>query len=401
MTTGWSKGRRPTQVVHGTSGLGEWLRGRQERRVTVLVDEGVADTAVTARIHEGIAWAGRHAESVVLAGSGDLDTITALAARLDGSDLVVAVGGGALLDQAKLAALLHADPAQRARFTVRDRSGLVLLPATVEPVLALVAVPTTVGTGSEVSSVACLASARGKRLVMGAGLQPDLAVLDPLATRTLPPELLAEGALEILFRVSGMYAGDHQDQPVEDALALALLAAVVRLGGELRDERAAGRAGGDGLRLELARLSGLSHTPWITLSRDPCACKGWYLANELSTALGLRKMTAAAALLPALWESILAPDARWGSARRLARLWETLRAAEPGLPDDPVAGIATLIDSWRVERRIAAQPDLIEATAAASVRAWGAGLPMLAGLSTADVQHVLTRSLCEPALAQR
>ena len=82
-----------------------------------------------------------------------------------------------------------------------------------------------------------------------------------------------------------------------------------------------------------------SHSQWFNLGRDPCACKGWYLANELSTGLGLRKMTAAAAVLPPLWQRVVEGDARWGSARRLQRLWKALASAHrPALPADPVEG---------------------------------------------------------------
>jgi NADP-dependent alcohol dehydrogenase len=394
MTVFWTAGRRPTQVMYGIAGLGEWVRSRRERRVTLLLDPGVADAPVAARVRQSLDWAGASVDTVGPAGPGDPAGITELAGRLAGTELLVAVGGGSVLDQAKLAALLAAEPAQLARLTARSRAGLVLLPATVDPALPLVAVPTTIGTGSELSSVACLTRGDGKRLVVGTGLQPEIAVLDPLATRTLPDGLLAEGALEILFRAAGGYVGDHQDLPLDDALARTLIGRVVRLGARLREARRAGQRLDGALRLELARISGLTHTPLIGLTRDPCACKGWYLANEFSTGLGLRKMTAAAALLPPLWEAVLAPDARWGSARRLTELWRTIQDADPELHGlDPVRGVAALIDSWQVERRITAAPGRLEAIARAAELAWGRGQPMLAGLDHRDLRDLLDRSV--------
>jgi NADP-dependent alcohol dehydrogenase len=399
----WNLGRHPqTQMAYGLDGLSRWLPRRSGRSLTLLADAAVADTEVVARVHRCAGWAGRGVERVVLTGPSSLEKITELAERLRDSELVVAVGGGTLLDQAKLAVLLAADPAVRDRLSVRQRGGLILLPAESEPTIPLVTVPTTVGTGSEVSGAMCLATAQGKRLVLGNGLQPVVAVLDPVATRTLPVELLAEGVLEVLFRTAGMFVGDHQELPTEDAFALTLVERLVRLATELEDVRAIGAAPSDRLRLEIAKLSGLSHNQWLNLDRDPCACKGWYLANELSTGLGLRKMTAAAALLPPLWERIATPDPRWGAARRLHRLWQVVASARKApLPAGPADGIAALMDAWQVERGIDATPEQIEEIARATTRAWGGGLPTLGTLTLGDVRQVMSQAVRTPAAAPR
>jgi NADP-dependent alcohol dehydrogenase len=394
----WNLSRhRLTQVAYGIAGLAKWLPLRPGSSMTILADAAVADVEVVTRVEECATWAGRGVERVVLSAPGTLENVTALADRLRDSELVVAVGGGSLMDQAKLAVLLASDPAVLDRLSVRHRSGLVLLSAASDPRIPLVTVPTTVGTGSELSGAVCLGTAQGKRLVLGNGLQPEVAVLDPVATRTLPVDLLAEGVLEVLFRVAGMYAGDHQELPTEDAFALALVDRLVRLGSELEEARQAGVAPGDRLRLEIAKLSGTSHNPWLNLGRDPCACKGWYLANELSTGLGLRKMTAAAALLPPLWRRIAAPDPRWGSARRLERLWQVVRSARAALPADPVDGIGALMDAWQVGRGIDTTSGRIEEIARATTLAWGDGLPTLGALTLADVRQVMAEAVRTPA----
>ncbi|MEU2305096.1 daptide-type RiPP biosynthesis dehydogenase [Streptomyces misionensis] len=400
----WSLSRHPlTRVAYGLDGLSQWLTRHAGRRLTILVDAAVADGEAEARVRERAAWADRDTERIVLSGPGDLASVTRLAADLVDREFVVAIGGGSLLDQAKLAVLLGSDPAVGDRLTVRQRSGLVLLSADSAPRVPLVAVPTTVGTGSELSGAVCLSTPEGKRLVLGNGLQPEVAVYDAVATRTLPGDLLAEGVLEVLFRLAGMYAGDHRELPTEDAFAETLLRRLVRLGDEVAAARADGTAPGDALRLEIAKLSGLSHQPWLNLGRDPCACKGWYLANELSTALGVRKMTAAAALLPPLWRRITRPDLRWGSAPRLARLWRAVSAARtvPGPVDDPAAGIDALLDDWGIRRSLDAPPERVAEVARATVRAWGQGLPTLGALTLADVHEVMAEAVGAPALATR
>lgn len=379
----------PTRVLFGYAGIGSWLGLRPERNVTMLVDAQVADSELVARLHSCLREAGRPADLIQSSGPGELKDVLALADRLAEAELVVGVGGGSLLDQAKLVTALQ-DPAVRGHVTLPQRSGLAALPATAGKGAPLVAVPTTVGTGAELSGAACLASPRGRRLILGEGLQPDVAVIDPLATATLPDELLAEGVVEALFRIVSLYVGDHHDRSTEDALAEVLARRLTELGNELRDARLNGRSASGPLRVEIAKLSGLSHLGWLHMGRDRFGAKGWYLANELSWEMGLRKMTAVSALLPSLWQVIAEGDERWGSARRLFRMWETLRATIPvDLPAEPGPGIGALLDTWMIQRRVTADAGHLTATVRRTMRAWGAGLPMLSGLRADDVRGVL------------
>src|SRR5690606_41823186 len=106
----------------------------------------------------------------------------------------------------------------RGRRTDAQRSGTIILPVRVERRTQLLAIPTTLGTGTELSAVACLVYPEGKRIISGLCLRPDAAVLDPLATETLPVELVAEGTLEALFRTVSPHIGDHADLPEQDTL---------------------------------------------------------------------------------------------------------------------------------------------------------------------------------------
>jgi NADP-dependent alcohol dehydrogenase len=259
---------------------------------------------------------------------------------------------------------------------------VVVLPDLGPRSVQLVAVPTTVGTGAEVSQVAAVSQPRGKRLVVGERLRPDLAVLDPLATASLPTSLLLEGVLEAFIRAAGPYVGSHQDVPVPDALSEMIAERLVDLGSRLAVDNSAGP------RAEVAQLSALSQTGLTAAGRDPFAARGWYIANELAWVTGVRKMTAVAAILPALWQAIVDGDQRLGTADRLRRLWRRVAANRP-LSTDPVAGLTALLDSWRIDRRIYATPDQLAEAARRAVHCWGAGLPMLAGLRAADVLALL------------
>ena len=132
-----------------------------------------------------------------------------------GCDGVVALGGGSVIDTAKFVAAL-------ASGTVQSAAGLLgrsdLIGAGVAP---LVAIPTTVGTGSESSPVSALHSSpdsialgtRSPRLV------PRLAVCDPDLARTLPPRLIAATGMDALSHcLEGFFA--EPANPLVDALAL-------------------------------------------------------------------------------------------------------------------------------------------------------------------------------------
>ncbi len=386
-------------VLHGCATFGRWLGRRTERRITVLVDSALKDSDIVTTARGLVESPGRQVDFLALTGAGDVQSVIALADRLADSELVIGVGGGSLLDQVKLATVARDDRDARTRLTVPQRSGLITLPEFTGRKTPLVAVPTTLGTGTEVSGAACLVHPGGKRLVLGMALQPEVAVLDAAATATLPGELLAEGALEALFRVVSPYIGDHRAAPTEDMLVETVAERLVGLGHALAAVRPADPSGvvaDDALRLEIAKVSGLSHNAWLHHGRDPCAVKGWLLANELSWTLGVRKMTAVAALLPPLWQAIADGESRLGSAARLRRMWARLRmtGTQP-LPADPGAGVRALIDAWRIERRLTADTALLDTVAQRTVRAWGAGLPMLGGLVADDVRRLLSNAVPE------
>lgn len=115
-------------------------------------------------------------------------------------DVVFALGGGSILDAAKLAAALHDQPGPVAQFF-----GTGLVPARRT---GLVCVPTTAGTGSEVSPNALLLDevAQAKKAVIGPSLVPDLAIVDPELTRTLPPALTATTGIDALAHCLEAYA---------------------------------------------------------------------------------------------------------------------------------------------------------------------------------------------------
>jgi alcohol dehydrogenase class IV len=134
-------------------------------------------------------------------------------AREFAPDLVLAIGGGSVLDVAKLVAALHDRPEPVSTFY-----GINVL---VGRRTALTCIPTTAGTGSEVSPNALLfdEAAVAKKAVISPALVPDAAIVDPQLMLTLPPALTATTGLDALTHCLEAYT-NRVSHPAVDLHAL-------------------------------------------------------------------------------------------------------------------------------------------------------------------------------------
>jgi alcohol dehydrogenase class IV len=151
----------------------------------------------------------RHAELIAtlpaavtfaVRGEPTLDVVRAgaAAAREHGADVVVGIGGGAVLDAAKIVAALATnggDPLDYAEVIGQGR------PLSVRS-LPVVAVPTTAGTGSEVTANGVVTSPEHKVKVSlrSASMLPALALVDPELTIACPPSVTAHAGLDALVQ---------------------------------------------------------------------------------------------------------------------------------------------------------------------------------------------------------
>ena len=118
-------------------------------------------------------------------------------ARAQGEwDGYVAVGGGSAIDTAKAINLLTSFPGELMDYINKPIGGAKVPPGQLKP---LIAVPTTAGTGSE-STAMCVLDILSMKVKTGIShwrLRPTLAVIDPLLTMTLPPEVTAAAGMDI------------------------------------------------------------------------------------------------------------------------------------------------------------------------------------------------------------
>ncbi|MFI9764125.1 daptide-type RiPP biosynthesis dehydogenase [Streptomyces sp. NPDC051963] len=305
-----------------------------------------------------------------------------LAGRLAGTRLVVAVGGGSLLDTVKLA-LAVADPLTARIVSAPQRGGWVIGPDRPRP-LPLVAVPTTLGTAAEASNIVSFVHRGQKRALTSLALQPDVALLDARCTEGLSGQLLVEGCLEIILRSVGPVVGSEGPWTDTDEHALRPAA---RVAGVLSGISGTGTATA-GQRAELADLSLATQRVELLRDRMPFTVKVWFLANNLSHHLGVRKMTALANLVPGYWSHLA--DRTAVGAQRVGRTWSALRAATPAaVPADPAEGFAAWLDLLGVAPALLPSDVDIEAVVRSCLRMWGGGLPMLAGLDAEDLRRML------------
>jgi alcohol dehydrogenase class IV len=142
-----------------------------------------------------------------------------------GTDVVVAIGGGAVVDLGKAVAALLANPGDALDYVEVIGRGRPLS----RPPVPFLAVPTTAGTGSEVTRNAVLASpADGVKVSLRSPLMlPRVALVDPELTIGLSPALTAATGMDALTQLIEPYVSSKAT-PITDALCLDGLARAVR-----------------------------------------------------------------------------------------------------------------------------------------------------------------------------
>ena len=186
---GFTATRALTAGLGSASRLAEHLSGLGVQRPLIVTDRGV----LAAGILDGAAESLRRSQvafevydETVADPPADQVHAAAGQARAMRADGVVGFGGGSSMDIAKLVALLASPGCTQ---PLDDMFGVGNVRAARLP---LVQVPTTAGTGSEVTPIAIITTAPGtKQGVVSPQLLPDLAVLDGELTASLPPHVAA------------------------------------------------------------------------------------------------------------------------------------------------------------------------------------------------------------------
>jgi alcohol dehydrogenase class IV len=194
--------RAPSQVLFG-AGMAE-AAGRvaagHGRRVLVITDPVIAGTPGFATVLHSLRDldATVFAEAAVDVPSSAVEAAVSLGAAAE-PDAIVAVGGGSVIDTAKVTALLLAHGG-----SLSDYYAVQSVPG---PVVPLIALPTTAGTGSEATPVAVITdpSTEMKIGVASPHLIPRHAICDPLLTVGAPPVVTAHSGIDALSHAVESY----------------------------------------------------------------------------------------------------------------------------------------------------------------------------------------------------
>jgi alcohol dehydrogenase class IV len=216
----------PTRVLTGPGGveaLGAHAAGFGSRAL-IVTDAGVRQAGLVAPVEESLEAAGV-ASAIYddVASDPSIQAVEGAVALIEdqAADIVVAVGGGSSIDAAKAAAVV----ASRGG-SIRDYEGFDRV---LGPTMPLIAVPTTVGTGSEVTRGAVISDKESHRkmVIVDDGLYPRLAVLDPRCVAQLPGPIAAATGMDALAHAVEGYTTTGAT-PLSDALCLAAVRMVGR-----------------------------------------------------------------------------------------------------------------------------------------------------------------------------
>ena len=232
--------------------------------------------------------------------------------RGNGCDFLLAVGGGSPMDTAKAVSAMATN-----RGPIEDYMGQGKIPEKGRPVIA---VPTTAGTGSEVTPFSIITDTKRdvKMLIGSPFLTPAIAIVDPQLTLTLPQDITAATGIDALTHAIEAYVS-VKAQPMSDVLALA---AIELIAGNLK------QAWSDGKNLEAREKTMMgSLMAGMAFSNSSVALVHG-MARPIGAYFHVRHGASNAALLGAVMEFSLG-----GDPVRYARIAEAMGVKPGGLSE--------------------------------------------------------------------
>ena len=194
---------REPRLLHGLNELPKALKERGLARPLIVTDRGIADSGLLGMLETALAGIA-HA---LYDGTQPNPTVSNVEEALEiyrakGCDCLIALGGGSAIDCAKGVGARIAHP----RRSLQQMRGILRV---LHPLPPFFAIPTTAGTGSEVTLAAVITDGekRDKYALMSFPLIPHYAVLDARLTVSLPPHLTASTGMDALTHAVEAFIG--------------------------------------------------------------------------------------------------------------------------------------------------------------------------------------------------
>jgi alcohol dehydrogenase len=209
--------RNPTKIIFGENAVDEVGAEVDElggTKTLIVTDEGIVKTGLVERLEKALGdkCGGVFDQCTQDSGVHIVENGYEFA-KGKSVDILVSIGGGSVIDTAKGMAILLKEGGK-----MSDYVGFQMLEG---PVTPHIVIPTTTGTGSEVTYAAVIKdhTAKVKQLFCDNHLIPNVAILDPTVVAGLPPQLTASTGMDALCHcVEAIHS--LQREPIADALAL-------------------------------------------------------------------------------------------------------------------------------------------------------------------------------------
>lgn len=219
----------PVKVIAGKAALEHIpyeLTGLAARRPMIVTDKGVRAAGLLEPVIAACEQSGLEIVSIYddVPPDSSTDVVKDIAGiyRSEKCDSLIAVGGGSAIDTAKAVNILVSEGGD----DISKYSGAGIIKHPLRPFLV---VPTTAGTGSEVTSVAVITDPRKsvKLPFSSSFLLPNAAVIDPRMTLTLPPHITAATAMDAMTHATEAFTCMAKN-PLSDAYATAAITKISR-----------------------------------------------------------------------------------------------------------------------------------------------------------------------------
>ncbi|MEO9635308.1 MAG: iron-containing alcohol dehydrogenase [Parasphingorhabdus sp.] len=186
-------------------------------RPMIVTDKGIVSAGLIVPVEQTLSAAGLDVTifDAVVADPPEAIVLEAIAAaKAADVDIVIGLGGGSSLDTAKVVAALAVDGAQ----PLAEIYGIGALERKGLPTILI---PTTSGTGSEVTAISILTTGETTKAgIISPYLVADVALLDPALTVGLPADVTAATAIDAMVHAVESYTSRNGKNPVSDMLAI-------------------------------------------------------------------------------------------------------------------------------------------------------------------------------------
>jgi len=208
----------PTKIIFGNGSSASEVESEMSAlkcsRAIVVTDQGIIKAGLLDKITKSLGekCVGIFSDVPQDSGMDTVDRASAFA-KEKGADIVISIGGGSVMDTAKCVCILLTEGG-----SLSDFDGIQQL---TRPQTPHIAIPTTAGTGCEVTWIAVVYDKNKgqKRLIVESYNTPRVAILDPTLTAKLPPLLTASTGMDAFCHaVEAMSSVQHE--PIADAMGM-------------------------------------------------------------------------------------------------------------------------------------------------------------------------------------